>query len=60
MAGSGENWKKAKPSKYAIEDGKLVRNGEVCLQPGCGPGIFMAVHKDRKHCGRCGYSEKNE
>ena len=41
-------------SKYGVEDGKLVRNGEVC--PTCGPGVFLAVHKDRKSCGRCGYT----
>jgi len=58
MAGSGENWKKAKPSKYSVEGGELVRKGTVC--PKCGPGVFMAVHGDRKHCGRCGYTEKNE
>ena len=27
--------------------------------PKCGPGIFMAVHSDRKTCGSCGYMEKN-
>ena len=23
----------------------------------CGPGIFMANHKDRFACGKCGYTE---
>jgi len=48
----------AKWSKYGVEDGKLVRKAEFC--PTCGPGIFLAVHKDRKTCGRCGYTVKNE
>ena len=26
--------------------------------PKCGPGFFMAVHKDRRLCGKCGYMEK--
>ena len=23
----------------------------------CGPGVFLAIHKDRKNCGKCGYTE---
>lgn len=26
--------------------------------PKCGPGIFMGEHKDRRSCGKCGYSEQ--
>ncbi len=48
----------AKWSKYGIEDGKLVRKSAFC--PTCGPGVFLAVHADRKSCGRCGYTEKIE
>lgn len=48
---------KAKWSKYKVEDGKLVR-GESC--PECGPGVFLAVHKDRVSCGRCGFTRMNE
>jgi small subunit ribosomal protein S27Ae len=48
----------AKWSKYSIEDGKLIRKQAFC--PKCPPGVFMAVHNDRKHCGRCGHTEKNE
>ena len=53
MMGDGPN-SRAKWSKYGVEDGKLVRKGEFC--PTCGPGVFLAVHKDRKSCGRCGYT----
>ncbi len=48
----------AKWSKYSIEDGKLVRKQEFC--PKCGDGVFMGIHSDRKTCGRCGYTVKNE
>ena len=48
----------AKWSKYGIEDGKLVRKSAFC--PTCGPGVFLAVHADRKSCGKCGYTEKIE
>ena len=51
--GDGPN-PKAKWSKYKVEDGKLVR-AEHC--PNCGPGVFLAVHNNRKSCGRCGYTE---
>lgn len=27
---------------------------EFC--PRCGPGVFMAKHKDRMSCGKCGYA----
>ena len=50
----------AKWSKYSIDDGKLVRKAEFCPNPNCGPGIFLALHSDRKSCGRCGYTEKIE
>lgn len=49
----------AKWSKYKIEGDKLER-AECCPDPRCGPGVFLAVHKDRKSCGKCGYTVKNE
>ena len=39
---------------YEAKD-KLTRKNASC--PKCGPGFFMAVHKDRISCGKCGYSE---
>ena len=41
--------------KYKIEGGKAVKKGRVC--PRCGSGVFMAEHKNRNVCGKCGYSE---
>ncbi|MBQ7700825.1 MAG: 30S ribosomal protein S27ae [Candidatus Methanomethylophilaceae archaeon] len=35
--------------------GDLKRTKPVC--PKCGPGVFMATHKDRVSCGKCGYTE---
>ena len=48
----------AKWAKYSVEDGSLVRKSEFC--PQCGPGVFLAAHADRKSCGRCGFTQKNE
>tara|TARA_B100001113_G_C20944165_1_gene550147 strand:+ start:45 stop:218 length:174 start_codon:yes stop_codon:yes gene_type:complete len=57
MGGSGEKWKKSKPSKYDSSGDTLVR-GEHC--PNCGPGVFLGVHSDRKNCGKCGFTKSNE
>lgn len=46
---------KSKRHLYEVKDDKLVRLREEC--PKCGPGIFLAKHKDRVSCGRCGYTE---
>ncbi len=40
---------------YKIDSGKIVRQKDPC--PKCGGGIFLAAHKDRKACGKCGYTE---
>jgi small subunit ribosomal protein S27Ae len=39
---------------YAVKDGKIERKGEHC--PRCGVGTFIAVYKNRKHCGKCGWA----
>ena len=41
--------------KFTINSNAAQRK-KTC--PKCGPGIFMAEHKDRYHCGTCGYMEK--
>ncbi len=38
---------------YEISEGKIVRKKRIC--PRC--GAFMADHRDRWSCGRCGYTE---
>ncbi len=40
---------------YEVKDNKAVRKKEPC--PRCGPGTFLAVYKNRKYCGRCGFAE---
>jgi len=40
---------------YEIQGDKVVRKRKFC--PKCGPGVFMAEHKDRWSCGKCGYTE---
>lgn len=50
-----EKVKVKKSSKYEAKD-KLIRKGKFC--PKCGAGVFLAEHKDRFSCGKCGYAEK--
>ncbi|HEC96517.1 MAG TPA: 30S ribosomal protein S27ae [Euryarchaeota archaeon] len=40
---------------YKVEGDKIVDKNRTC--PKCGQGVFMARHKDRWHCGKCGYTE---
>lgn len=50
--------KKAAPRAadlYTINGPKAERKNKSC--PKCGPGMFMAQHKDRVSCGKCHYSE---
>lgn len=42
-------------SVYEIAGDSLKRKNNSC--PKCGPGVFMAKHKDRTSCGKCGYTE---
>ena len=44
-----------KSRMYEIKDGKAVRKSPTC--PRCGDGVFLASHKDRVSCGKCGYTE---
>ena len=44
-------------NKYKISGNKLEKS-KIC--PKCGPGIFLAVHKDRIYCGSCHYTEFNK
>ncbi len=56
MAKKKKQRKNKEPSKlwehYKMVDGKLVRD-PMC--PKC--SVFLAQHKDRLTCGKCGYTE---
>jgi len=40
---------------FKVEGDKIVRQRKSC--PKCGDGVFLADHKDRSSCGKCGYTE---
>jgi small subunit ribosomal protein S27Ae len=40
---------------YSIQGDKVTKNKRDC--PRCGKGVFMAEHKDRYTCGKCGFTE---
>jgi len=44
----------AKYKKYKVEGDKVVR-GKSC--PKCGVPVYLAQHKNRLTCGKCGYTE---
>ena len=47
---------KAAAKKASVKKGDAVTAKKpVC--PKCGPGVFLAQHKDRLSCGKCGYTE---
>eukprot|EP01004_Peranema_trichophorum_P009920 NODE_8673_length_657_cov_55.470037_g8048_i0.p1 GENE.NODE_8673_length_657_cov_55.470037_g8048_i0~~NODE_8673_length_657_cov_55.470037_g8048_i0.p1 ORF type:complete len:157 (-),score=29.60 NODE_8673_length_657_cov_55.470037_g8048_i0:105-575(-) len=40
---------------YKVDDsGNITRTRMECPHPDCGAGVFMAAHKDRQYCGKCG------
>jgi ubiquitin-small subunit ribosomal protein S27Ae len=42
---------------YEISGDSISRKNKSC--PKCGQGTFLAKHKDRVVCGKCGYMEMN-
>ncbi len=52
---SGRKHENTKTHKYyKTEGGKLERTSKHC--PRCGQGTWLAAHKGRQYCGRCGYT----
>ncbi|HSB57537.1 MAG TPA: 30S ribosomal protein S27ae [Nitrosopumilaceae archaeon] len=43
---------------YKIKGEKSERTRKECSR--CGKGVFMATHKDRHTCGKCGLTEFNQ
>ncbi len=50
-----ERKKKKKHEYYTIEGDKIASKRRSC--PKCGAGVFLAQHKDRENCGKCGYTQ---
>ena len=48
----------ARYTQYEVSGDSVKCKKRSC--PRCGPGIFMAEHKGRVHCGKCGYAESNK
>ncbi|NOX71456.1 MAG: 30S ribosomal protein S27ae [Candidatus Micrarchaeota archaeon] len=42
-------------TKYEISGNTVKRKNTSC--PRCGPGTFLSENKNRKYCGKCGYTE---
>lgn len=40
---------------YQASGNKAERKNRFCSK--CGPGYFLAMHKDRETCGKCGFTE---
>ncbi len=40
---------------FKVEGENVNRTRKHC--PKCGPGVFLAEHKNRTSCGKCGYTE---
>jgi small subunit ribosomal protein S27Ae len=43
-----------KYTHYTVEGDKVTKKKNC---PRCGPGVFLAEHKDRFYCGKCHYAE---
>jgi len=58
VKGQSKQKKNKKPSerwkKYKVQGDKVTADKHC---PKCGPGNFLGTHKDRLHCGTCGYTE---
>lgn len=54
-SGKKEKGKKKHQQIHTIYENGKAKN-PTC--PKCGPGMFLAAHKDRFSCGKCGYMEK--
>lgn len=40
---------------YKVQNDSVTRSKRDC--PRCGKAVFMAEHKDRYTCGKCGFTE---
>jgi small subunit ribosomal protein S27Ae len=47
--------KKGKSDCFEVSGAGAKRKKRNC--PKCGPGVFMAEHKNRYSCGKCSFTE---
>eukprot|EP01036_Dinobryon_divergens_P029711 gene29711-38843_t len=39
---------------YQVDkNGQVIKSRKDCPHETCGPGVRLAIHKDRLHCGKC-------
>jgi small subunit ribosomal protein S27Ae len=50
--------KSTKWKAYDVSGDSVSRKLSSC--PKCGDGVYLAKHKDRMSCGKCGYTESSE
>jgi small subunit ribosomal protein S27Ae len=43
---------------YKVSGEKVERVRRECSR--CGKGVFMSNHKNRRSCGKCGFTEFNQ
>ena len=43
---------------YDVGGESVARKLKSC--PKCGDGVYLAKHRDRMSCGKCGYTESSE
>lgn len=60
--GKDKKGKKAPRKRTRVKKSDLYDKGERKRTPcpKCGPSVFMAQHKDRETCGRCGYTKMKQ
>lgn len=60
MAKKKKNKKKAMQvwKLYQVSGDKVERKNKFCSK--CGSGTFLAKHKDRETCGKCGFTNFNK
>ncbi|MSS75176.1 30S ribosomal protein S27ae [Candidatus Pacearchaeota archaeon] len=59
MAEKGKEGKKKHVNKPTSKKYSHYASGKSTHKhcPKCGQGVFLAQHKDRQSCGKCGYTE---
>lgn len=51
--------KEKRKNRKVVQINKLYQGAKAKNKtcPKCGPAVFMAEHKNRTSCGKCGYTE---